>query len=568
MISGALFHGPASLSQSGMVNAHPLSPDAAVDHRLVAKSFLAGVGLKVRFDDRLATVLAQPVGSARDRAIRWRQLVDLVARGGETGDPVLLDKALSAIRADAPEVGDAVRAATARAIAGLPVPAPLLELFAADRLSVAAPLLTAVTLDQALAARLRAVASDEVRPFLDTLAPPPAAEPQAAPEPPPAEPPPPIAPPPKSEPVPSISDVVARIERLRSIRERGTAATTARPPAPAMTSSLFRWECNPSGEIDWVEGAPRGPLVGRTIATADPGEGVDDCVERAFGIRAPFRDCVLELGEEGPLAGHWVISGVPAFSPSDGRFIGYRGVARRDEGDEAVGDIGQLPGSAIPADHDSLREMIHEIKTPLNAIIGFAEIIDGQYFGPAHSRYRERAAEIVANARSLLKAAEDLDFAARLQSARQRPGQGTDLKAFLPPFAEALQARAARNGVALTFAIAGTVGRSALDPELTERLLRRFTDAVLSATASGEELAVKVRQSGRRCLIGITRPETTMMATKEDLLDPEFTIGEADRAMLGLGFSLRLVNGLVGIAGGELEIAEDQFTLSVPLARD
>ena len=47
------------------------------------------------------------------------------------------------------------------------------------------------------------------------------------------------------------------------------------------------------------------------------------------------------------------------------------------------------------ADPDSLRELVHEIKTPLNAIIGFAEIIDGQYLGPADRRYRERAGEIV-----------------------------------------------------------------------------------------------------------------------------------------------------------------------------
>ncbi|HJS41705.1 MAG TPA: histidine kinase dimerization/phospho-acceptor domain-containing protein [Sphingomicrobium sp.] len=522
----------------------------------------------MRFDDRLATVLAQPVGSARDRAIRWRQLVDLVARAGDAADPVLLGEAISAIQADVPQVGEPVRAATARAIAGLPVPAPLLEVFAADRLSVAAPLLAAVPLDDALVSRLRAVASKEVRPFLDTLAPPPAAEPEVEPEAAPPEPPAPApSPPPKAEPVPSISEVVARIERLRSSRERSASARTA-PPVPIGSPSLFRWECNPSGEIDWVEGAPRGPLVGRTIATADPAEGVDDCVERAFGIRAPFRDCVLELGDEGPLAGQWVISGVPAFAPNDGRFIGYRGVARRDEGeDHAMAEMTQRAVSEVSADHDSLREMIHEIKTPLNAIIGFAEIIDGQYFGPAHSRYRERAAEIVANARSLLEAAEDLDFAARLQSARTRQGAGTDLKTFFPPFAESLQARAARNGIGLDFEIAGTVGRCALEPELTERLLRRFTDAVLSAAASGEQLAIKVRQSGKRCLIAITRPKATMMAGKDDLLDPEFTIGEADRAMLGLGFSLRLVNGLVGIAGGALDIAEDQFTLSVPVMR-
>jgi K+-sensing histidine kinase KdpD len=160
-----------------------------------------------------------------------------------------------------------------------------------------------------------------------------------------------------------------------------------------------------------------------------------------------------------------------------------------------------------------------------------------------------------------------LDFAARLQSARTRPGEGTDLTAFFPQFAEALQARAARQAIVVELDAAGPIGRCALDAELTERLLRRFTDAVLSATESGERLVVRVRQQGQSCAIGITRPQATLLAGKEDLLDPEFTIGDADRALLGLGFSLRLVNGLVGITGGALEIGDDEFTLSLPLAR-
>ena len=519
----------------------------------------------MRFDDRLATVLAQPIGSPRDRAIRWRQLVDLVARSGGMGDPALAAAAMDAIRADAPQVDENVRAATARAIAGLSPPLPLLQAFAGDRLSVAAPLFAGLSLDPDSLAALRAVASKEVKTFLDSLAPPPPAAQDLPPEP--DTPSPPAPPPPKADPVPSISEVVARIERLRSSRERASSQRGP-PPTPPESPSLFRWECNPSGEIDWVEGAPRGALVGRSIAAADPEEGVDDGVERAFGVRAPFRDCLLELGDEGPLAGPWVISGVPAFSPTDGRFIGYRGVARRDVPEDAEpvnGGARPVAGSAV--DHDSLREMIHEIKTPLNAIIGFAEIIDGQYFGPAHSRYRERASEIVANARSLLEAAEDLDFAARLQSARTRPGQGTDFQAFFPEFAEALQARAARLGITLDLDAPTTVGRCKLEPELTERLLRRFTDAVLSATASGERLAVQVRMHKDRCAVSFTRPKATLLAGKDDLLDPEFTIGSADRALLGLGFSLRLVNGLVGIAGGSLEISDDSFTLSMPLAK-
>ena len=130
------------------------------------------------------------------------------------------------------------------------------------------------------------------------------------------------------------------------------------------------------------------------------------------------------------MAGEWQISGAPAFAPGDGRFIGYRGIARR--GQPEPEPLAIRPAGRMPSGHDALREMIHEIKTPLNAIIGFAEIIDGQYFGPAHSRYRERAAEIVINARALLEAAEDLDFVARLQSARVSASGGTDFAVSSP----------------------------------------------------------------------------------------------------------------------------------------
>ena len=55
----------------------------------------------MRFDDRLLTVLSQPAGDRHDAAVRWRQLVDLVARAGpESGSPVV-GRALDAIRAEA-----------------------------------------------------------------------------------------------------------------------------------------------------------------------------------------------------------------------------------------------------------------------------------------------------------------------------------------------------------------------------------------------------------------------------------------------------------------------------------
>src|SRR5205823_1163460 len=73
---------------------------------------------QVRFDDRLLTVLNQPAEDRHDAAVRWRQLVDLVARAGaNSASPVLAD-ALAAIRDEAPRVEEPVRAATARARGG------------------------------------------------------------------------------------------------------------------------------------------------------------------------------------------------------------------------------------------------------------------------------------------------------------------------------------------------------------------------------------------------------------------------------------------------------------------
>ena len=522
----------------------------------------------MRFDDRLATVLSQPVSSPHDHAVRWRQLVDLVARAHGNSDRALLERAIALIRTERPAIGEPIRAAAVRSIAGSPIPLALLMVFATDKIAVVAPLIASAALSGDALAEFRAAASTEIRRFLDSLNRPPDVEPPVVP----SEPEPPLQSGPEM--VPSISEVVARIERLRSSRAQSLPSSTEPSAIEVETPrtrdypvpALFRWECGAGGEIEWVEGAPRGPLIGRSIASANPDERVDKYIERAFVLRAPFRDCLFELSGDGLMAGEWQLSGAPAFATGDGRFIGYRGIAQRGQ-PEPDPPPARVDGRT-PTGNDALREMIHEIKTPLNAIIGFAEMIDGQYFGPAHRRYRERAAEIVVNASSLLEAAEDLDFVAKLQSARAGAGKGTDFAIFLPSFIDTLRARAASLGVILDVDVPDAQGICVLEPDLIERLLRRFTEAILTATARGERMTLQVRRQDDRLKIGVTRPSSTIFASKDDLLDPEFTISGADNALLGLGFSLRLINGLVGIAGGDLDIEDSQFFLSVPLKAD
>ena len=511
----------------------------------------------MRFDDRLLTVLNQPSGDRHDTAVRWRQLVDLVARAGPNSASPTVAQALDSIRADSSKVEESLRAAAARAVAALPLPLGLLETFASDRLSVSAPVLAAASLEPAQWHALLAHADDETRRFVETLHP----EITAAPEPDATDalvepaPPKPLVERRKPAPAgPSLSDVVARIERRRRSREQQQSA--AAPVQPLGAPGLFRWECGPSGEIAWVDGAPRGALIGRSIAkTNGEGGGVDEEVTRAFALRAPFRDSSLSLAGEGLVSGEWRISGVPAFDPTDGRFAGYRGVALRDLPGPA-----DVPTSAdILADPDSLRELVHEIKTPLNAIIGFAEIIDGQYLGPADRRYRERAAEIVAQARLLLGAIDDLDFAAKVHSSARGDLQRVDLGELLERMMGSLRERARERGVEIEASRTLRDRTARVEPELADRLIFRMCSALIERADSGERLRLTVDQAIDHCRVSVTRPAALQSLSDEQLFG-------SDAAISANTFSLRLTRGLARIAGADLISTNAALALVFPSA--
>jgi hypothetical protein len=545
----------------------------------------------VRFDDRLNTVLAQPAANPHDRAVRWRQLVELPARADDLSS-ASAQLALLEVRSEAVVVDPQVRAAAARAVAGPRLPIELVFAFAADTIHVSAPVLAAVSLNTGEWQQVIERASSESRQFIRSMHP---EIPELVPTPAPAPPPPlveerpvaaatpaaaeaqqveaPEAPPPPTPapamPIPSISEVLARIENLRQDRQflpsetapSAVPAAVAAAPRPRRTaetpSPLFRWECGPSGEIAWVEGVPRGPLIGRSLAQPAEHNGVDPRIQRAFAVRAPFRDANMTIGGDGPAAGEWKLSGVPAFEPMDGRFAGYRGVGMRS----GVAIPDQIPiEQSEQLDENALRELVHELKTPLNAIIGLAEIIDGQYLGPAETIYRERAAEIVSQGRLLFSAIEDLDIAAQLRSSPAAADGSTDLNALLTALLPDFKDRAARRGAQFEVALSRSPAIASLDKAVLERLLRRFYTALIDVAEPRERLSASIDCDVGQCLVSLNRPEAIRAISDSQLFGRE---GES-KDVLASGFSLKLARGIAQTAGGDLRVTGDKLALVLP----
>jgi K+-sensing histidine kinase KdpD len=215
----------------------------------------------------------------------------------------------------------------------------------------------------------------------------------------------------------------------------------------------------------------------------------------------------------------------------------------------------------VLADPDSLRELVHEIKTPLNAIIGFAEIIEGQYLGPADRGYRDRAAEIVRQARLLLTAIDDLDFAAKVHSAEGAQRERVDLAALVDRAAAELREIAGKRGTSVEVVRPRGEVPAAVQPELADRLLFRLFCALSDRTEAGERLQLAVDQPVEGARLSISRPAALRGLSDSELFDP--TLG---RDGVEGGFTLRLARGLARIAGGELASSRDSFSLVFPRA--
>jgi len=258
----------------------------------------------------------------------------------------------------------------------------------------------------------------------------------------------------------------------------------------------------------------------------------------------------------------WIADNVHAIKDEKGQVLFYEGtvedVTARKTSEEAVLRILRESREAARTKAAFLASMSHELKTPLNSVIGFADIMCQQMFGPIENeKYRSYLVDIHENGKLLLHKINDILDLTRAE------GHLMDLQDDAVRVGEALNV--AKNtlteGKPLAVSIEVTASPDLpllrADAKRVHQILVHILSNAIKFTKPGGKIDLKARIDGDGGMIIVI--SDTGIGMKPELVKQAMQPfrqldARLERSFEGMGLGLPLANALLRLHGGHLTI--------------
>ena len=210
--------------------------------------------------------------------------------------------------------------------------------------------------------------------------------------------------------------------------------------------------------------------------------------------------------------------------------------------------VPRLEPNAASGRLDFLAKVSHEVRTPLNSIIGFAELMLQERFGPIGSeRYKGYVEDIHQSGLYALSLLNDLLDISKIEAGKfELNFTAVEVPEIVEDCAASLQPLAKRARILLRTSLAPDLPTVVADPRrLKQILLNLLTNAIkftkeggqviVSGTMIDGELRVRVRDNG----VGMTKDEIAFA------MQPFHQLDTAPRKQTGTGLGLPVTKALV-----------------------
>ena len=216
----------------------------------------------------------------------------------------------------------------------------------------------------------------------------------------------------------------------------------------------------------------------------------------------------------------------------------------------------------------------YELRTPLNTIIGFAEMLNGQYFGALNQRQIEYGAGILESGHALLGLINNiLDLATIEAGYMTLELEPVDLHELLAAVLLLIRERARNKKIAVEFDCPRDIGAIVVDERRLKQALFNVLSNAVKFTGENGSITVSVRRKEDRVIVTVTDTGIGIPEGDRNRIFRRFERGSSPEARRsGAGLGLSLVKSFVELHGGTVELDSEpgigtKVTLTLPARR-
>jgi len=320
--------------------------------------------------------------------------------------------------------------------------------------------------------------------------------------------------------------------------------------------------CNRSAEA--LFGHDGTELVQRNLAELFAPESQPAVKDYLGGIKGSGVASLLDHGRE--VLGRVRGGGLIPLSMTMGRtrpggpnfFAVFRDLSQTKDSESELREARRLADRSANAKADLLARISHEVRTPLNAIIGFAEVMIGERFGAlGNERYVEYMKDIRASGERVIAIINDLTDLSRIETGKlDLAFANQNLNDMVESCVAVMQPQANRERIIIRTSLAHVLPPVVADARALRQIaLNLIGNSIHLANAGGQvivstalsdfgEVVLRVRDTGH----GLNDNEVAAA------LEPFRTQAPSDQAPDGSGVSLSLTKALVEANRGQFHI--------------
>jgi signal transduction histidine kinase len=223
--------------------------------------------------------------------------------------------------------------------------------------------------------------------------------------------------------------------------------------------------------------------------------------------------------------------------------------------ERALRDRNEALQAADQLKSEFIANVSYELRTPLNTIIGFAEIIANQYFGQLNQRQLEYAEGILDSSHQLLFLVNDILDLATIEAGHMvLERESFDLHATFVAILGLTRERARRQNLTIDLGCPPDVGWIDADERRIKQVLFNLMSNAMKFTPPGGTIALGARRSDTEVVLWVTDTGIGIPESEQQRIFQRFYKSRAGSRHPGAGLGLSLVRSFIELHGGRVEL--------------